>query len=81
MTDADKQRLAELARAYLKADADYDAAENAFEACRIAVSDAQREIAAEMEAMGLTYIVVDESLVFRDGNRISANPGDIAILD
>ena len=81
MTTEDKQRLAELARAYLKADADYDAAENAFEACRIAVSDAQRGIAAEMEAMGLTYIVVDESLVFRDGNRISANPGDFAILD
>ena len=79
MTDADKQRLAELARAYLKADAEYEKAQVDFNEAETRVSETCEagEMAEESLLSEMRRLKVDAMTV---GGRFFRRAGENSLI-
>ena len=73
MTDEQKAELTRLVDQYLKAEAEYVAAEEALDKCDHAIREAEQSLALAMEAADLTYVTKGKILLWRDGESIDAS--------
>ena len=81
MTDAERKQLTELARNYIRAQAEYRAAHDAIAKLDTQAVWAEQQVARLMRDARLSSVIVDGKMLCRCGDGVNLSDDEFAILD